>query len=298
VSIKYDNHGKEWEFSLNDEVANESASTWLDINSHTLNNHRYKRVFNLILPLIEIFPSATWLTVGDGRFGQDARILKTLGAKSIHCSDMDTTLLKYAYDRKIIDHYSEENAEFLSFEDDCFDFILCKESYHHFPRPYVALGEMMRVARKGVLLIEPRDHFIDRAPLHFLMKFLSKIFWKTRAKSSHGHEPVGNYAYCLSEREMEKFQLGMHRRIMLTNGINDYYKDGFEFCSMTSPSLSELIKIYKFHIAIFLKNTLELVGLTKSGLLVVLLAKDDFPNLNKLENSGYKLKILPKNPYL
>jgi SAM-dependent methyltransferase len=41
-------------------------------------------------------------------------------------------------------NFQKENAEQLSFEDESFDFVLCKEAYHHFPRPMIALYEMIR----------------------------------------------------------------------------------------------------------------------------------------------------------
>lgn len=40
-------------------------------------------------------------------------------------------------------------------QDDAFDYVLCKDSYHHMPRPMIALYQMLRVARRAVVLIEP-----------------------------------------------------------------------------------------------------------------------------------------------
>lgn len=50
-----------------------------------------------------------------------------------------------------------ENAEKLSSPNETLDFVLCKESYHHFTRPMLALYEMLRVATKAVVLIEPNE---------------------------------------------------------------------------------------------------------------------------------------------
>ena len=74
-----------------------------------------------------------------------------------------------------IKNYKIENAENLSFEDKTIDFILCKESYHHFPRPMVALYEMLRVARNGVLLIEPNDAYIINKYSEILFRNLKNI---------------------------------------------------------------------------------------------------------------------------
>lgn len=54
-------------------------------------------------------------------------------------------------------NYSVENAESLSFRDNEFEVAFCKEAYHHFPRPFLALYEMLRVASKAVVLAEPND---------------------------------------------------------------------------------------------------------------------------------------------
>ncbi|WP_158308790.1 methyltransferase domain-containing protein [Desulfocurvibacter africanus] len=75
-----------------------------------------------------------------------------------------------------IPEYSVENAEKLSFANGSYDYLLCKEAFHHFPRPMIALYEMLRVARKGIVLIEPNDNGAD------------------------GFEECGNYVYSLSRR--------------------------------------------------------------------------------------------------
>ena len=102
-----------------------------------------------------------------------------------------------------------ENAESLSFEDEAFNFVLCKEAYHHFPRPMIALYEMLRVARKAVVLIEPFDRFV--------VSPLPERAWngaKRLAAAAKGrpvgrparfqYESVGNFIYTISHRELEK----------------------------------------------------------------------------------------------
>lgn len=74
---------------------------------------------------------------------------------------------------------------------------------HHFPRPYAALYEMIRVAREAIVIIEPQDP-ISKMPLLLSLvnicgkinpNFINKI-WKNR----FSFEPVGNYVYKVSER--------------------------------------------------------------------------------------------------
>lgn len=67
-------------------------------------------------------------------------------------------------------NYSKENLESLSFNNESFDFVLCKESFHHLPRPYIGLYEMLRVSKIGVVLLEPYDREINAS---LMMKFLN-----------------------------------------------------------------------------------------------------------------------------
>lgn len=130
------------------------SKTWLDTN--TVDAWRHRRMYQLLDPLLTIDPNANWVTVGDGRFGLDAQYIANAGCQVLP-TDISDTLLKKAYDLGIIKKFQVENAEKLTFENESFDYVFCKESYHHFPRPTIALYEMLRIAKKGVILIEPND---------------------------------------------------------------------------------------------------------------------------------------------
>lgn len=116
---------------------------------------RHERMYNTLLPVCQSYPGTHWLTIGDGRYGTDAHYLMKQGL-SVLASDINVSSLHEAKKNGFINDYSLENAENLSFNDNHFDFVLCKESYHHFPRPMVALYEMIRVSKKGVILIEAK----------------------------------------------------------------------------------------------------------------------------------------------
>ncbi len=88
----------------------------------------------------------TWLTVGDGRYGLDSIRLRRLGCRSVLPTDIGDAFLAEARLQGLIDDYRVEDAERMSFADDSFDMVFCKESYHHFPRGPLALYEMVRVA--------------------------------------------------------------------------------------------------------------------------------------------------------
>ncbi len=152
-----------------------------------------------------------WLTIGDYN-GVEANYLLQRNQKAT-ASDISDALLKEAYKDNLITDYSKQNAEHLSFDDDTFDYVMCKETYHHFPRPYMAMYEMIRVCKKAIIVIgEPIDILSKMALLVFIKNILDKIdpvlinsLWKNR----FSFEEVGNYVYKVSEREIEKLAVGM-----------------------------------------------------------------------------------------
>ncbi|MEW5894403.1 MAG: class I SAM-dependent methyltransferase, partial [Candidatus Omnitrophota bacterium] len=178
------------------------AKTWL--SDDTVDAWRHKRMYKTIDPILLKDPGATWLTIGDGRYGGDARYILEKGGKVI-ASDISDILLKEAKKAGYITDYRKENAESLSFQDLQFDYVFCKESYHHFPRPMLALYEMLRVSKKAVVLIEPNDDYISTRVLHVLfrkIKNLIKLF--LRKGVLNYWEESGNYGFSLSKREVEK----------------------------------------------------------------------------------------------
>jgi SAM-dependent methyltransferase len=83
-----------------------------------------------------------------------------------------------------------EDMERLSFADDAFDWSFVAAAIHHLPRPALGVYELLRVSRKGIVLIEPNDS------------------WMTRLFVSLGlaqeYEDVGNYVYRWSRNEIVK----------------------------------------------------------------------------------------------
>nr|WP_255537971.1 class I SAM-dependent methyltransferase [Polynucleobacter sp. 15G-AUS-farblos] len=243
-------------------------------------------------------PDASWITIGDGRYGTDAHYLLSAGAKRVHCSDISDTLLKIGNEVGFIQEFSAQNAEFLDFPDGAFDYVYCKEAFHHFPRPFVALSEMFRVAKKAVILCEPRDQMIDRAPLSVVARFLKSLLG--RSPDQYGFEEVGNFVYSPSERELEKFLLGMHHNLIAYTGCNDAYIPGVELIPMNPVTAADQKVASKIKSKIAIFDCMVKIGLMKTQLLTAALFKET-PNLQvqaALREAHWKIKHLPKNPYL
>lgn len=55
------------------------------------------------------------------------------------------------------------NAEDMDLEDGSYDLVVVQDGLHHLPRPALGLNEMIRVARKAVIVLEPHTGFVAKA---------------------------------------------------------------------------------------------------------------------------------------
>lgn len=272
------------------------AKTWFE--KDTVDAWRHQRMYQLLDPILIADPKARWLTVGDGRYGKDANYILGKGCDALS-SDISDYLLKEAKDIGYISEYKKENAESLSFKDSEFDYVLCKESYHHFPRPMLALYEMLRVANKGVILIEPNDNYINNKISEILFKKLKNIIkylLRKNITNRHSFEESGNYVFCISRREIEKVALGLNYRIVAFKGINDAYFVGVEY-----EKLSEQGPLQKkVRLLISIANNLCKIGVMDYGIIAAMIFKKEPSKelLQQLAKNSYEIIHLPDNPYI
>jgi SAM-dependent methyltransferase len=300
--VRYDRSPEEWRRCLEDEQRAAEARTWT--RTDTLDAWRHDRMRSRIDPFLRHQPAGRWLTVGDGRFGNDAHFLQRRGI-TVHASDVDDTLLRIGAQQGLISSFSAENAEALRFPDASFDYVFCKEAFHHFPRPWIALYEMLRVARHGVILIEPGDTWIERAgrsPAGHLVEALkdgARAVLRRAPRPRHRFEQIGNYVFSLSPWECEKVQLGLHQRHLAWCGLNDCYIKGVEFCPITGGSdADERLRQRLFR---NLRRQDLLSRITGCwGLQVMVLFRQEPASelLQDLRQSGWTTRELPRNPYL
>ena len=247
--------------------------------------YQNKRRYDKIRPLIS--KEDKWLDIGD-HYGEESAWL-SLYCKDALSADINDTLLKVACKYGYINAYMQQNVENMTFEDSSFDFVLCRESYHHFPRPYIGVYEMLRCAKKGVVISEPLDPLLKMPFLLWLCNIIdtkknplrSWKFWK----NSFSFEVVGNYVYKISQREFEKIAMGIGLPAVAFHYAND-----------TCVNLSkESKKIERKIINILCKLRI----LPYQGMTAVLFK--ELPNTetkNKLRQAGYYYYELPQNPYL
>ncbi|MEA5259884.1 class I SAM-dependent methyltransferase [Arcicella aquatica] len=266
------------------------------IENNTIDYWLHERLFELANPLINAGES--WLTVGDG-YGFDANYFKRKGC-TVMATDIGGAFLPLVKDLHLIDNFSVENVEKLTFEDNSFDYVFCKEAYHHFPRAYLGVYEMIRVAKKAIILTEPQDP-LTKMPLMLAVKNILDRFdptilqkyWKNR----YSFEEVGNYVFKLSDREMEKIAMGMNLPAIAFKGINNsYWKAGLdtEIANNNSNAFS------KIQSKLRRDNFLCKLGILPYQVLSAVIFKTlpTQETIAKLKNEGYLYYEFPKNPYL
>jgi ubiquinone/menaquinone biosynthesis C-methylase UbiE len=288
-------------YILNNGELSDDQKSWL--SEDTVDFWRHDRMYKPLTPLLKNNPNTKWITVGDGRLGLDSiRLKKIEPSLDILPVDISTTLLEHAKRNGLITDYSKENAEKLSFPDNTFDFALCKESYHHFPRPYIALYEMIRVAKEAVILIEPNEINVlsRRLPGRLWIRFkkiIKKIIGKKGQHFDTGNfETVGNYVYTVSKREIEKVALGLGLSTVAFYYFNDVYIYGTEFEKTESDS--KLFK--KTKAGIRKKDIKSKLGIDPYKNIITIIFKQNPSEkiCKELVENKFEIVQLPENPYI
>ncbi|MDR1104363.1 MAG: class I SAM-dependent methyltransferase [Endomicrobium sp.] len=240
--------------------------------------------FKKLFPILN--PNDTWFTVGDS-YGTDAMWLSS-HCKEVTATDILKDMIELAQQKGYIKSFSAQNTEKMTFEDDSFDFACCRDTFHHFPRPYLAVYEMLRCAKKGVVIDEPVDPYIRMPFLMFICNILdtkknpkrSSMFWKNR----FSFEIVGNYVYKISQREFEKMAMGIALPAIA------FYK----FNHMRTENS------FKGKVKYFFTTILSALGIIPYVRTITILFRElpDNDTKEALRKQGYYYYELPKNPYL
>jgi SAM-dependent methyltransferase len=184
-------------------------------------NDDTKRHFEMLktaIPIVRDIKPQTILTIGDNR-GRDAAFFKKIiGCHSI-ASDLDISKLLPAKAEGFIDDCKIIDVEKIGYPDDSIDLVIVKETFHHWPRPMLGFYEILRVAKYGVVLIEPFDCYHGQ-------KIKSYV---DPNDYSDNYEEVGNYLYKISLREILKACWSLYLDKVLAVGFNDPYSAPFVY---------------------------------------------------------------------
>jgi len=134
----------------------------------------------------------------------DKQALEQTGFRDVTISNLDrrmkgTQFAPFAW--------SFQDAENLTFKDNEFDFCIIHDGLHHCQSPHRALTEAYRVAREGLLVVEPRDSLASRLAraLNFAQDYeVSGLSWNDYAYGGVKNTEVPNFVYRWTEREVKK----------------------------------------------------------------------------------------------
>lgn len=181
---------KEWHIKWYQDILEGGPEKWDGfINPDSIWSWMHTYCIDHIKEFFQNIPPSTFLTLGDGYCGREAIHIKRLNSlHHVHASDFQPCLVEVAYKMGLVDEFSNQDMGALSFEDESFDFVFIKESLHHMSAPYKGLYEMLRVAKKGVILIEPSG---DNEPKYCFNRY----------------EETGNFMFGFSTHNLIKVSL-------------------------------------------------------------------------------------------
>lgn len=238
------------------------------------------------------------LTLGDGRGALESRYLKTLGHDAVP-GDVCVDNLRNAKDCGLIDEYLELNAENLDLPDQSFDFVLMKEALHHLQRPYLGIYEMLRVAKKGLILLEPHREYPSTITACF--KEISRRLLRREGSAGKArlptvkYESIGNYLYFFSAYEFTQAALALGITDVAFRFCHRPYEHGDD-CSLTGDELKRFIRRRK--IRMIYQDLLK--GRQRRPVLCYAMFKSVLTQEQKsrLIASGYDVPQLQENPIL
>jgi len=148
------------------EKIGEKEERLLHIRNHDCLGYQViKRTLDLLQPFFD--SAGDWLTIGDYN-GLEANYLLD-NRQRVVASDISDIFLQEAQTAGLIEEFKVVNVEKIDYPDESFDYVFCKEAFHHFPKAYMGLYEMIRCAKKAAIIIEPID-IITRMPLLLFIK--------------------------------------------------------------------------------------------------------------------------------
>lgn len=242
----------------------------------------------------------TWLTIGDYS-GLEANYL-LLRDQNVVASDLSDAMLKEAKSDGLIKEYSKQNVEQLTYNDKSFDYVVCKEAFHHFPRAYLGLYEMIRVCKTAAILVTEPIDILSKMSLLVLVKnmcdkinplFINKL-WKNR----FSWETVGNYVFKISEREIEKIAMGIGLPYIAFKRY-DNFKSYEKIEGMFDVPINQ--KLYrKIKLKLAIRSFISSLGIIPHGSLCCIIFKEQPGEkvLRDMIDRGFITIPLPKNPYL
>jgi 2-polyprenyl-3-methyl-5-hydroxy-6-metoxy-1,4-benzoquinol methylase len=242
----------------------------------------------------------TWLTIGDYS-GLEANYLLERH-QNVIASDLSDAILKEAKSDGLVKEYSKQNVEKLTYNDNSFNYVVCKEAFHHFPRAYLGLYEMIRVSKTATVLVtEPIDILSKMSLLVFIKNIcdtINPLFINRIWKNRFSWESVGNYVFKISEREIEKIAMGIGLPCIAFKR-HDSFKSHDKIEGLYDIPINQ--KLYrKIKMKLAFRSFISSLGIIPHGSLCCVLFKEQPSEkiIRNMKERGFIIIRLPKNPYL
>jgi len=97
-----------------------------------------------------------------GGVGGEGTFLRRQGFRDVTVSEFDPTLLQVMRKRDPELRGTAADAQRLPYVDGSFDLVLVQDGIHHLKNPALGITEMLRVARRAVVVIEPHEGVVAR----------------------------------------------------------------------------------------------------------------------------------------
>lgn len=109
-------------------------------------------------------PAESWerVLVVCGGVGGEGTFLRRQGFRNVTVSEFDPDLLQIMGQRDPKLKATACDAQRLAFADNSFDLVLVQDGIHHLRNPALGVTEMLRVARRAVIVIEPHEGIVAR----------------------------------------------------------------------------------------------------------------------------------------
>ena len=278
---------------------NEKDVRLMHIRNHDCISYQVIKItLDLLNPFLE--NSNDWLTIGDYN-GLEANYLLGNGQRAV-ASDISDAFLQEAKKEELIEEFKAINVESIDYPNNSFDYVFCKEAFHHFPKAYLGLYEMIRCSKKAAIIIEPIDVIAKMPLLLFVKNILDRInpmlinkIWRNR----FSFEIVGNYVFKITEREVEKIAMGMGLPCIAFKRTNVFVNLKLEDNIVKETPINKTAW-KKLQRRIKLRNFISLLKIIPHNHLccVVFKSKPSEGTLMKMKKMGYVFINLPENPYL
>ena len=149
-----------------------------EYDKSVLQKYLFAPAHNALLEELAAAPGRRVLDIGCGTGVFARRVAEALPEWTVAGLDISEGMIEVANEKVTGDgciSFAVGDSEKLSFEDASFDVVTCSNSFHHYPKPDIVLGEFRRVLAPGgcVMIV---DGMVDHWWGNFLFQSIIRIY--------------------------------------------------------------------------------------------------------------------------